>query len=178
MHAAEKSKPSKRTEAPAAHSEQESASAQATSGLGLAALSHIRDSLRQQLKMRKQRAADEPFDLATGSPEAIEFPGQRTALVEMSAPDTSARSAGDGSRATRREVALSPEEEAPHHVSHRFRAAQGLKDEKLVCLEFCQCVCLSEEPVVSHTHTATGMPVCGGGLSNISASPFSLFLLS
>ena len=187
MRTAEKSVPLESTENPVAKKEQEPPLDTATSGLEPpSALSDMRESLLQQLKKRKQRAAEEPLDLAKGSPEAIAFTGQRKAAdalapVDVLNSDALVRDTGDRPTVAWKAVGGSAEDEVFHRVSQRSLEAQGSKDEKdrkLVCLEFCQCVCLSEEPVVSHTHTATGMPVCGGGLSNISASPFSLFLLS
>lgn len=167
----ERSKASEGKELP--HPEKDESSAQDAGGLEqLAALSHIRDSIRQQLKMRKQRAA-EPFDLATSSVEPIAVTSQHTAADAPADPlafDTSAKDTCNGAPATRMEV--SPDVEVHPGLSHRVLAAQGLKDRKLVCLEFCQCVCLTEEPAGSQAHTRTGMPVCACGLSTCSTSPF------
>lgn len=187
VRTAEHSVPLESTENPVAKKEQEPPLDTATDGLEPpSALSDMRESLLQQLKKRKQRAAEEPLDLAKGSPEAIAFTGQRKAAdavapVDVLTSDALVRDTGDRSTVAWKAVGGSAEDEVFHRVSQRSPQAQCSKDEKdtkLVCLEFCQCVCLSEEPVVSHTHIDIGVPVSVWGACPAAHRPPSLIILN
>jgi hypothetical protein len=144
-------------EPPGAEAEKHATSTQDTCGSDqVDALSDMRESLRQQLKMRKKRAAEEPLDMVLSSLEPNGVTSQHPAELLV------ARSVTDGSNGAH---AMHKDVEIIAETLHRAPAAEQSKDQKLVCLEFCQCVCLMEEPVASgsQAHTHAGMCVCVQG---------------
>jgi hypothetical protein len=143
----------------------------------LDALSHMRESLRQQLKMRKKRAAEEPFEIVTSSIDPIRTTSQRFAAKDALIVGSSGADAGNWASLVHTDVDVIAATSHKAPASGQTKDQKDRKDQKLVCLEFCQCVCLMEEPVAAGPQAHVGMCcVWPRGLSACTTFPFPLQL--